>query len=167
MQKSRCHKASAWNSYGSLRSCPCSFGFLFCRTEVSAKAFFQPETPAKAAAASVTPPFRMAGRNNCNLYNIISKCPECKLKWRKSTDLFASKMESSSIRRTVSDENAGTGRAGTPEERAFLPHRGTKQGALGQPSNIHFCESRRGISAVQMKTGYSAGFKNALFPGFP
>ena len=74
-----------------------------------------PETPAKAAVSSATPPFRRAGRNNCNLYNIISKCPECKLKWRKSQDLFASNIEQHSVRSAAPDGNTGTHFAGTPK----------------------------------------------------
>ena len=165
-QKSRCRAASDWNSYSSLQSCPCSFGCLFCRTEGSAIAFFQPGASATAAASSVTPPFRQTGRNNCNLYNIISKCPECKLKWRKSPDLFASKMEWHSVRRPVSNGNAGTGRAGTPETRLCHLHRGMKQGTLEQHADIQFDGTRRRISAVQSKQVISPDPQTRRFRDF-
>ena len=163
-RKRGCHKASAWNSYGSLRSYPCSFECLFCRTDTVREGILSTETSATAAASSVTPPFRRAGRNNCNLYNIISKQTECKLKWRKSPDLFASKMERYSVRFAASDGNAGTRRAETPEMRVRLSQGGMGQNVREQPGILPFGNPRRSVFAVQSGTSHFAGFKNASFP---
>ena len=119
-RRRRCRKASAWNSYGSLRSCPCSFGYLFCRTEVSAKAFFQPW-------ASVRPPqvslLLSAGREGTTVFfnNIMSQWPECKQKQRKSPDLFASKTAVGCVRGPAPDGNAVTCCDGTRKKKLLFP----------------------------------------------
>lgn len=107
------------NSCGSLRSCPCSFVF-FCRTEDSAKAFFQP-------GASVRPPqvslLLSAGREGTTVFfnNIMSQWPECKQKQRKSPDLFASKTAVGCVRGPAPDGNAVTCCDGTRKKKLLFP----------------------------------------------
>ena len=94
--------------------------FLFCRPDIVREHSFQPAASVSADASGLTSPFRRAGRNDCNLYNIISKCPECKLKWRKSQDLFASKRRYS-VRCPAPDGNLRESAACMRETNPFRP----------------------------------------------